>query len=96
MQLTRALTHLLVSASLVGAPALVAADPTPTPIASHASQATRATAPKPADAAEVSRYAQLEEQSADAAKFEGGGNGIYIGGSALTIVLIVLLLIIIF
>lgn len=51
-------------------------------------------APKPAISDEA-RYEALEKQTPDAAKFEGGGNGVYIGGSALTVVLIILLIVII-
>lgn len=51
-------------------------------------------ASKPAISDEA-RYEALEKQTPDAAKFEGGGNGVYIGGSALTVVLIMLLIVIV-
>jgi hypothetical protein len=92
MQVHRALSSLLVAAALVGTPVVAAADPAPiTPRSAPAN----ANAPKPAIADDVAHYAQLERLSPDAAKFEGGGQGIYIGGGALTVLLVVLLIIII-
>lgn len=82
------LSNLLVAGALVGSPLLAAADPHPTPVAST----TDAKVASPTDEA---RYAQLEKESPAAANFEGGGNGVYIGGSALTVVLIILLIVIV-
>jgi hypothetical protein len=52
----------------------------------------------PAPKAEISdeaRYEALEKATPDAAKFEGGSDAVYIGGSALTVVLIILLIVIV-
>lgn len=73
------LSNLFVAGALVGAPLVAAADPRPTPVAST----------------DEARYEQLEKESPAAANFEGGGNGVYIGGSALTVVLIILLIVIV-
>lgn len=90
MKLHQTLSSLLVAASLVGAPIMAAADPAPI-----TARSAPANTPKPASAEDVAHYAQAEQQSQDAAKFEGGARGIYIGGGALTVLLIVLLVIII-
>jgi hypothetical protein len=75
---------------LVATPLAVSADPT-----SVAAQTTSAPAQQPLDAADAEHYAAREKQSPKASEFKGGSQGIYIGGGALTIVLIVLLIVII-
>jgi hypothetical protein len=57
--------------------------------------ATRTREPKTAVVDDAALYAQRERQSPRAATFEGGGQGVYIGGSALTVVLIILLIVIV-
>jgi hypothetical protein len=52
----------------------------------------------PAPKAEISdeaHYEALEKATPEAAKFEGGSDAVYIGGSALTVVLIILLIVIV-
>jgi hypothetical protein len=90
MHFRRLFSSCLIAAALVGAPLVVAAEPAPI-----AAETTPARTPKSAVAADAERYAALETKSAAAAKFEGGGQGVYIGGGALTIVLVILLLVII-
>jgi hypothetical protein len=45
-------------------------------------------------AAEASHYAAREAAAPALGKFKGGGAGIYIGGSALTVILVVVLIVI--
>lgn len=91
MQPHRILSSLLIgSALLVGTPLAASAD-----APAVAMQITPSPAPKSAVAADADRYAALEKQSPATAKFEGGGEAIYIGGSVLTVVLILLLIVII-
>jgi hypothetical protein len=93
MQLQRILSSLVLATTLVGAPYIASA--TPAPIATVSAPATTSKAPKASDATDVARYAELEQQSPAAGTFEGGGSAIYIGGSALTLVLVILLIVII-
>lgn len=90
MQLHRILANLLVAAALVGAPLAASADRTPV-----AAQVAPAHTPNATAVADAERYAEREKQSPASAKFEGGGEAIYIGGGALTVVLIILLIVII-
>ena len=75
--------HRILSSSLIAA-ALVGA-----PIAASADPA------REASVTDAQRYAELEKESPAAATFQGGGQGVYIGGGALTIVLIILLVLVI-
>jgi hypothetical protein len=93
MQLQRVFSRVVIASSLLGTPVAAFADPAPI-----AARSTSVTTPgKTAVALEedAARYAQLERQSPAAGKFEGGGESIYIGGSVLTVVLVLLLVIII-
>lgn len=89
-----AMTHkylastLLAGAALVGAPLAATADPRPVP-----AQTERG--PKAAAADETVSYAEREAQDKDkaVAEFDGGARGIYIGGGALTIALLVVIII---
>lgn len=90
MQLLRILSSCLVAGALVGAPITASAAPDqPTGQAAPMREASTAAV------ADANHYAELEKQSPEAATFEGGGQGVYIGGSALTLVVIILLLVII-
>jgi hypothetical protein len=90
MQFHRILSSCLVVAALVGTPLVASADSAPV-----AAQTTPSREAKPAAVADAEGYAAREKQSPAAAKFEGGGEGVYIGSGALTLVLIVLLLVVI-
>ena len=69
-----------------------------TPVALAASAAptkatpTKATPTQPADDAE--RYAQREAAHPEAATFNGDGSAVYIGGSTLAVVLIIVLVVV--
>ena len=89
MQFHRILSSCLVAAALVGPPLSASAEPT------RLAQTTPAREAKPAAVADARHYAEREQQAPAAAKFEGGGEGVYIGGGVLTVVLIVLLLVLI-
>ena len=78
MQLQHILSTVLTAAVLLGTPLAASAEP-----ASSAAQLTTTSAPRVAVVDDAALYAQREQQSPAAAKFEGGGNGVYIGGSAL-------------
>jgi hypothetical protein len=57
-------------------------------------------APRPASAGGPSRelaetYAQRERAAKNLERFEGGGNGVYIGGSTVVVVLLIVLIILI-
>jgi len=88
---TRMFTSFAVAAALAAAPLVASADPKP--VAAHSQSSTKPTTPTqtPDDA---NNYAQREKQAPAAANFEGGAEGIYIGGSVLTIALVVVLLVI--
>lgn len=90
MQFHRILSSCLVAAALVGTPLAASAEP-----ARLAAQTMPAREAKPAAVVDAERYAERERQAPAAAKFEGGGEGVYIGGGVLTVVLVVLLLVII-
>jgi hypothetical protein len=90
MQFHRILSRCFVAAALVATPIAASAEPAPV-----AAQLTGVAEQQPAAVTDAERYAELEKESPATAKFEGGARGIYIGGGALTIVLIVLLLVII-
>ena len=61
------------------------------PVAAPAAEAPVAT---PAAADDASRYAEREAKDAKAADFRGGSNVLVIGGSTLTIVLLVVLIVV--
>lgn len=85
----RVLSTLFISAALVGTPLVAAADPRPV-----AAQVAPSSAPKAGTPDEVEGYAVREQQApATTAEFDGGARGIYIGGGALTLVLVVLLIV---
>lgn len=86
----KTITNLLIASMLVGVPLVAAAEPAPKAAISESVSDS-----KSATVSDEARYAALEKQTPDAAKFEGGGNGVYIGGGALTVVLIILLIVII-
>jgi ABC-type taurine transport system substrate-binding protein len=90
MQRHRSLSTLLTAAVLVGTPLAASAEPKPI-----AAQSVATPTPKAAVADDAELYAQREQQSPAAAKFEGGGESIYIGGSVLTVVLILLLIVVV-
>jgi len=84
--------------ALLGAPSIAAARTTRGVPAAVAQAPARRVAPAPvaATAADASDYAAREAAAPALGQFEGGDSaGIYIGGSALTVVLIVLLIVII-
>jgi len=97
---TQRLSALLVAALLIGGPATTAfAEPAttsqelPAPSAGSADPAPPAAAP--ATSTDAERYAAREAKDAKAAEFHGGGHAsLYIGGSTVTIVLLVVLLVI--
>jgi hypothetical protein len=91
MQLQRLFSSVLIAGSLLGTPIAAFADRAP--IAATSASATKPT--KTAVGEDAARYAELEQQSPAAGKFQGGGEGVYIGGSVLTVVLILLLIVII-
>jgi hypothetical protein len=90
MHLHRIVSALLVGAVVLGAPLAVAAEPAPI-----AEQATPATARKLVSVDDAAGYAKREQQSPNAAKFEGGSSTIYIGGSVVTVLLVVILIVLI-
>jgi len=90
MHLHRILSTLLIGAALLGTPLAASAEPAPV-----AAQSTPTTIPKLVAADDAMLYAQREQQSPEAVKFEGGGESIYIGGSVVTLLLVLLLVVII-
>ena len=77
-------------AALLGAPLTASAEPAPI-----AAQSTPANTSKLVTAGDATAYAQREKQSPEAAKFQGGGEGIYIGGGAVTLLLVVLIIVLV-
>lgn len=90
MQFHRILSTSLLAAALLGAPLAASAEPAPV-AAQHAPGRTA----NPSVVADAERYGERELQSPASAKFEGGSEGVYIGGSALAVVLIILLIVVI-
>jgi len=90
MHLHRILSTLLIGAALLGTPLAASAEPAPV-----AAQSRPTNPPKLVTADDAMRYAQREKQSPEAAKFEGGGESLYIGGSLVTVLLVLLLVVII-
>jgi hypothetical protein len=84
------LSTLLIGAALLGTPLAASAEPAPI-----AAQSTPTTTPNLVTIDDAMRYAQREKQSPEAAKFEGGGESIYIGGSVVTVLLVLLIVVII-
>jgi hypothetical protein len=82
--------------ALLGAPALATAAPVPpAAAAAPAAPATTPALPLPQDVQERQRrYAQREAQNPAAADFEGNGVGLYIGGSTLAVVLVIVLVVV--
>ena len=70
----------------MGAPLAAFAEPAPI-----AEQTTPPTTRKLVSVDDAAGYAQREQQSPKAAKFEGDSNTMYIGGSAVTLLLVVIL-----
>jgi hypothetical protein len=83
------LSSCLIATALLGSPVAAFAESAPV-----AAQVTSAS-PKPAAVADADRYAALEKQSSAAARFEGGAQAVYIGGSVVTLLLVVLILVIV-
>lgn len=92
MKLSRILSQLVLATTLIGAPLVAAAAPVP---ATPTSESTPARAPSATPASDAARYAEREQQTPAAASFEGGGQGVYIGGSVVTVLLVLLLIVII-
>jgi len=90
MHLHRIVSALLVGAALLGTPLAASAEPVPI-----AEQAAPATTRRVVSVDDAASYAQREQQSPNAAKFEGGSSTIYIGGGAVTVLLVVLLIVLI-
>jgi hypothetical protein len=89
MRRTRTLYAGLLAFALSVCPVMAMAD-APTPPAPSTQTTTRGAAPS----TDAERYAQLEAQSPEAASFEGGSSGVYIGistGAAVVIVVVLLL-----
>jgi hypothetical protein len=88
--LARSIAALGLGAALIGWPAVASAAPRPVPAATT----TDVGAP-PSDVHERElRYAEREAASPRAADFKGNGVGVYIGGSTLAVVLIVVLIVV--
>ena len=92
-RLSRAIAALGLGLALFGAPAIAAAAPRPATTASPAASDATVGDVKPGDARER-RYAAREAASPRAADFKGDGAGIYIGGSTLAVVLVVVLVLV--
>jgi hypothetical protein len=89
-RLLRAIAALGLGLVLVGAPTIANATPAPTPTlaAPKARDATTRDQPRSAS------YAAREAVAPRAADFKGNGAGIYIGGSTLAVVLVVVLVLV--
>jgi len=84
---------LLLTAALIGAPATAAsADPAPAAQVMPAASVTTA----PPSVSDAERYAARETKDASVSNFQGGGEVIYVGGGAVTLVLVLLLFVIVF
>jgi hypothetical protein len=96
-RLSRTLAALGLGLALVGAPAAAAAKPlagtTSSSVSTPAAPEAARGDVKLGDAQEH-RYAAREAASPRAADFKGGGAGIYIGGSTLAVVLVVVLVLV--
>lgn len=79
------LSSLVLAASLVGAPIAALAEP-----AAVATQSSPTTV-----ASDAVRYAEEEKKSPAVATFEGGGQGVYIGSTAVVVLLVVLIVLIV-
>lgn len=87
---TSKLTSFLVAAALASSPIIVSGNPAPS--------AQTSTAVTPASAAvspDVEQYAAREAKDTKVAKFQGGGEVVIIGASAVTILLVILIVLII-
>jgi hypothetical protein len=85
------LTAISLGIALVGSPALAsAASPTSAP----AAEATSPVTPRRHEQARPATYAQREAASPRTGDFKGNGVGIYIGGSTLAVVLVVILVVV--
>jgi hypothetical protein len=91
-RLAHGLTALTLGLALAGTPALAAVAP-PTPPAVPASRAGDDAAPAPAKS-RARGYADREAAAPRAADFKGNGVGIYIGGSTLAVVLVIVLVVV--
>jgi hypothetical protein len=81
---------------LSNVPSLARAESTAAPRVAAAGATSRPVAEPtaPAPTSEVNRYAERESATPELGEFDGGHRGIYIGGGAVTVLLIVLLVLI--
>ena len=91
--LARWLAALALGLALIGAPALAHGAPASTPVLSAGATTPAEAAPSDGHRRQL-RYAEREAASPRAADFKGSGAGIYIGGSTLAVVLIVVLIVV--
>jgi hypothetical protein len=82
------IVSLALFAGLVGVPAVAVADSRPV-----AAEVQRIQAPAPASSQDTTDYAQREAQDKKAAEFQGGNTVIVMSGTALVVLVLLLLLI---
>jgi hypothetical protein len=88
------ITALVLGVALVGTPALAASPRTGSAAAAPAPAVESEGAPRPRADTRQARYAARETAAPRAADFKGNGVGIYIGGSTLAVVLVVVLILV--
>jgi hypothetical protein len=86
--MTTRIASLALLAGLAGAPAIAVADSAPV-----AAEVTQVKAPAPAPASDVSDYAAREAQDKQAADFQGGNTVVIMSGTALVVLVLLLLII---
>src|SRR3954447_6877930 len=80
---------------ILGGPAVASAGVTGKPVATQAETSRSATNPgNEPPITDAEQYAQRESQAKNLERFKGGGAGVYIGGSTLAIVLLIVLIVI--
>lgn len=82
------IASLAILAGLAGAPAVALADTAPVAV-----EVQKTAAPAPASQSDVSNYAQRENQSKQAADFQGGNTVIVMSGAAFVVLVLLLLII---